>query len=258
MTKQAKILPTTFILCVCIQSTFLNSFLPKNSLHFFLLRCINILRLFCQKQLLVAIQHISVIFAFERVDFCLMIPHHYQQLGFGCELIVSLSLSSSSYRWLIVGFPKYSSSYRWLKQLLVIVIVSSSVAFFNFETIWSTKSFQKVSAFQKLCFRKKVQRRTHKKRILTRMFDQNCLKVVPVKVARVSRRWSLPKNVDSDVQTRFWNLVAMGKLLKHTIFLYQIKEFFGVLKIWSWKSLAKSFSMLILDRYNRNYFSYVF
>ena len=35
MTKQAKILPTTFILCVCIQSTFLNSFLPKNSLHFF-------------------------------------------------------------------------------------------------------------------------------------------------------------------------------------------------------------------------------
>ena len=191
MTKQAKILPTTFILCVCIQSTFLNSFLPKNSLHFFLLRCINILRLFCQKQLLVAIQHISVIFAFERVDFCLMIPHHYQQLGFGCELIVSLSLSSSSYRWLIVGFPKYSSSYRWLKQLLVIVIVSSSVAFFNFETIWSTKSFQKVSAFQKLCFRKKVQRRTHKKGILTRMFDQNCLKVVPVKVARVSRRWSL-------------------------------------------------------------------
>ena len=128
MTKQAKILPTTFILCVCIQSTFLNSFLPKNSLHFFLLRCINILRLFCQKQLLVAIQHISVIFAFKRVDFCLMIPHHYQQLGFGCELIVSLSLSSSSYRWLIVGFPKYSSSYRWLKQLLV--IVSPSVAFF--------------------------------------------------------------------------------------------------------------------------------
>ena len=125
MTKQAKILPTTFILCVCIQSAFLNSFLPKNSLHFFLLRCINILRLFCQKQLLVAIQHISVIFAFERVDFSLMIPHQYQQLGFGCKLIASLSLTSSSHRRLIVGFLKnYLSQYRWLKQLLVIVIVS--------------------------------------------------------------------------------------------------------------------------------------
>ena len=161
-----------------------------------------------QTQLLVAIQHISVIFAFKRVDFCLMIPHHYQKLGFGCELIVSLSLSSSSYRWLIVGFPKYSSSYRWLKQLLVIVIVSSSVAFFNFETIWSTKSFQKVSSFEKLCFRKKVQRRTHKKRILTRMFDQNCLKVVPVKVARVSRRWSLQKSSQTSLTAFFLCLLS--------------------------------------------------
>ena len=231
MTKQAKILPTTFILCVCIQSTFLNSFLPKNSLHFFLLRCINILRLFCQKQLLVAIQHISVIFAFKRVDFCLMIPHNYQQLGFGCELIVSLSLSSSSYRWLIVGFPKYSSSYRWLKQLLVIVIVSPSVAFFNFETIWSTKSFQKVSSFEKLCFRKKVQRRTHKKRILTRMFDQNCLKVVPVKVARVSRRWSLyPMDFQSFIK---WMVPRTPFLSKHVIF-WDIAHFQNPLFLYSY------------------------
>ena len=129
-------------------------FLPKK-VFIFLLRCVTIFRFFYQKQLFVAIKHISVIFAFERVDFSLIIPHQYQQLGFGCRLIASLSLTSSSHRRLIVGFLKnYSSPYRWLKQLLVIVIVSSSVAFFDFETIWSAKSFPKVSAFQKFFLEK--------------------------------------------------------------------------------------------------------
>jgi len=118
-------------------------FYPKSLSFFLLLRCINCCAYFTKNSCWLH-------FRLRVCGLSFVTRHHYQQLRCGCELIASLSLTSSSHRRLIVGFQNYSSSYRWLKQLLVIVIVSSSVAFFDFETIWSTKSFQKVWAFQKL------------------------------------------------------------------------------------------------------------
>ena len=160
-------------------------FYPKNSLYF----CFSKYQHFAlvlPKTALGCNSAYSVIFAFECVDFFWWSHIIINNLNLGVNLstgyrclphlIVNLSLVFQSTRHRIVSSSNFSSSYRrWLKQLLVIVIVSSSVTFFNFETIWSTKRFQKVSV-----------EKTHKKRILIWILDQNCLKVVPVKVSRVS------------------------------------------------------------------------